>query len=268
MTTNTKKITVTDIQKKKNKEPIVAITAYDALFAKIFDEVADIILVGDSLNMSFNNKQDTLSIGINEMIYHTNAVCAGAKQALIITDMPFGSYTNEDMALKNAVEIFKKTKADAVKLEGGLRVANTIKRLCDEGISVCGHIGLMPQFVRFEGGYSVKGRDPKTAQNLINDARALEAAGVFAIVLEGVVSDVAQAVSKSVNVPIIGIGSGNQVDGQILVWSDMLGFFDKFKPKFVKRYLDGANLIKNAVQNYADEVKSRAFPNEEFEYKN
>lgn len=259
-----KKITTKHILSMKNREKIVMITAYDALFARLFDEYVDMILIGDSLNMSFNGKDDTVDISLEAMLYHTKAVVNGTKKALIVMDMPFGSVIDEKTALINSIRGYKESGADAVKIEGGIEKVPIIKTLCQNGIAVVGHIGLKPQMVRFEGGYSVK----KDTQKLINDAKALEEAGVFAIVLEATNSSVAKEVATSVNVPIIGIGSGVNVDGQVLVWSDMLGIFDKFKPKFVKRYLDGANLIKTAVKEYANEVKESKFPSKEYEYNN
>jgi len=262
-----KKLTINDIKNKKGIEPIVMITAYDALFAKIFDDYADIILVGDSLNMSFNMKESTLSADMNTMLYHTKAVCAGAKKTFILADMPFGSYTNEKQAIKNAMKFFKQTNADAVKLEVGMHQVNLVKRLCEEGINVTAHIGLKPQFFKFEGGYKIKGRSELEAKRLVEEALAFEQAGAFSILLEGTLSNVASEITRQVRVPVIGIGSGADVDGQVLVWSDMLGFFEDFKPKFVKRYLDGATLVRNGVQSYANEVKSKIFPSEEFSYK-
>ncbi|RLA72201.1 MAG: 3-methyl-2-oxobutanoate hydroxymethyltransferase [Epsilonproteobacteria bacterium] len=258
----TKKLTVSSIQKAKNVRPLTMITAYDALFANLFDPIADIILVGDSLNMSFAGKPDTLSATLEQMIYHTQAVCQGAPNSFIITDMPFGTYTSLDKALENAIKIFQESAADAVKIEGGETKAAIITHLVDNGIAVCGHIGLLPQSVRSEGGYKVKGRDEAQAQQLIIDAKAVEEAGAFCIVMEGVKAEVAAKVAQSISIPLIGIGAGNGVDGQVLVFSDMLGLFEEFTPKFVKKYLDGANLVKEAVQHYKNEVESRDFPAE------
>lgn len=261
-----KKLNINDIVHKKNQEKIVMITAYDALFARLFDEFADMILVGDSLNMSFKGEKDTISATVDEMIYHTKAVKKGAKNTFIVTDMPFGSTRNIKHTVKNAVKIYKQTNCDAIKLEGGKRVASHIKALCDEGISVVGHIGLMPQQVRLEGGYKIKGREENEFNKLLEDAFAICEAGVFCFVLEGTLSSVAAEISKQVPVPVIGIGSGVCVDGQVLVWSDMLGFFEEFKPKFVKQYLNGANLVKEAVGLYTNEVRNSLFPNENFQY--
>ncbi len=245
------------------KEKLTMITAYDALFAKMFDDIVDIILVGDSLNMSFFGESDTLSATLDQMIYHTKAVCNGAKKAYIICDMPFGTYHTPDIALENAIRIYKETKADAVKLEGGEEKADTIKLLSDNAIAVVGHIGLMPQFSRSEGGYKVKGKDENSRNKLLRDAKAIEEAGAVMLVIEGVKEDVAKEIVESVSIPTIGIGAGRHTKGQVLVWSDMLGFFDEFKPKFVRRYLDGAEIVKSAVRKYKDDVTSGKFPGEE-----
>ena len=261
-----KKVTLTKIAKMKGVEPITMVTAYDALFAKLFDGEVDMILVGDSLNMSFLGKEDTLSATMNQMIYHTQAVCNGASLPLIVLDMPFGSYTNEIDAVKNATRAYQETNAQAVKIEGGKERANIVKALSDNSIAVLGHIGLMPQFVRSDGGYKVRGKDKTDIENLIEDARALESAGAFAIVVEGVKSEAAKAITEAVTIPTIGIGAGLETDGQVLVWSDMFGFFEAFKPKFVKQYLDGATLIKENLNKYTSEVKNRQFPSDKFTY--
>ena len=245
------------------KEKLTMITAYDALFAKMFDDIADIILVGDSLNMSFFGENDTLTATLEQMIYHTKAVCNGAKKAYIICDMPFGSYSTPKKALENAIRIYKETKADAVKLEGGAEKAETVKLLSDNAIAVVGHIGLMPQFSRSEGGYKVKGKDEASKEKLLKDAKAIEEAGAVMLVIEGVKEDVAKEISESVSIPTIGIGAGRYTKGQVLVWSDMLGFFDEFKPKFVRRYLKGAEIVKEAVKKYVDDVNNGKFPSDE-----
>ncbi|MCQ2636389.1 3-methyl-2-oxobutanoate hydroxymethyltransferase [Helicobacter pylori] len=257
-----KKITLNHLQAKKNHEKIIAITAYDALFAQIFDPLVDVILVGDSLNMSFFNQNDTLSASVEMMLYHTKAVCAGAKTPFIITDMPFGSYKDEKTALKNAIRVYKETQASAIKLEGGKEKAKLVKTLTDEGVIVVGHIGLMPQFVRLDGGYKIKGKNEEQQKKLLEDALSLEEAGVGLLVLEGITTPIAQTITQKIKIPTIGIGSGKDCDGQILVWSDMLGFFDSFKPKFVREYLKGKELVQNAIQQYADDVKKGNFPNE------
>ncbi len=261
-----KKVTVSTIRKMKSIEPIAMVTAYDALFAKLFDGSVEIVLVGDSLNMSFGGKPDTLSANMDMMIYHTRAVCQGAKLPLVVFDMPFGSYSSREMALENATRVYRETDAQAVKIEGGEERADIVRTLTDNSIAVMGHIGLMPQFVRSEGGYKVKGKDADDIKALVEDARAIEEAGAFALVVEGVKSEAAKAVTEAVSIPTIGIGAGVETDGQVLVWSDMFGFFEDFKPKFVKEYMPGAKLIREALGQYVHEVKNRQFPDDEHTY--
>jgi len=261
-----KKVTLTTIAKMKGIEPITMVTAYDALFAKLFDGEVDMILVGDSLNMSFLGKEDTLSATMNQMIYHTQAVCNGASLPLIVLDMPFGSYTNEVDAVKNATRAYQETQAQAVKIEGGKERANIVKALTNNSIAVLGHIGLMPQFVRSDGGYKVRGKESTDIAKLIEDAKALESAGAFALVIEGVKSEAAKAITEAISIPTIGIGAGIHTDGQVLVWSDMFGFFEAFKPKFVKQYCQGSTLIKESLKEYTTEVKNKNFPTDEFTY--
>jgi len=257
-----KKMSISSIKKTKNVRPLVMITAYDALFARLFQESADIILVGDSLNMSFAGRSDTLSATMDQMLYHVNAVCRGAQNSFVICDMPFGTYADKETALKNSIRVFQESPADCVKIEGGEDKAEIIKHLTSNGIAVCGHIGLLPQSVRSEGGYKVKGRTQEEQLQLIKDARAVEEAGAFCMVIEGVVAEVASEVANSVAIPVVGIGAGANVDGQVLVFSDMLGLFEEFTPKFVKKYLDGATLVREALKSYSDEVQSREFPQE------
>ena len=274
-----KKVTIGTLSKMKGVEPITMITAYDALFAKLFNGSVEMILVGDSLNMSFLGKEDTLSATMEQMIYHTNAVCAGAKDSfvicdmpygaslpLIVLDMPFGTYTNEIDAVKNATRAYQETDAQAVKIEGGKNRAGIVKALTNNSIAVLGHIGLMPQFLRSDGGYKIRGKTREDIETLIEDAKALEEAGAFAIVVEGVKEEAGKAITKAVNIPTIGIGAGVYTDGQVLVWSDAFGFFEDFKPKFVKRYLNGATIIREALDEYIAEVKSGKFPTKEFTY--
>ena len=261
-----KKHTINSIKNQKGKEPLVMITAYDALFAKLIEPYADMILVGDSLNMSFLGEVDTLSVTLEQMIYHTKAVCNGAKNSFVVFDMPFGSFITKEDALKNSIKVFQQTYADAIKIEGGKDRAYIVEHLTKNGIAVVGHIGLLPQNVRSDGGYRVKGKEPKEIESLIEDAKAIEEAGAFCLVIEGVKSEAAKEITKSVNIPTIGIGAGIDTDGQVLVWSDMLGFFEDFKPKFVKRYLDGAKLVKEALKKFQQEVKSKKFPDEKHSY--
>ncbi|CAA6803206.1 MAG: 3-methyl-2-oxobutanoate hydroxymethyltransferase (EC [uncultured Sulfurovum sp.] len=261
-----KKVTLTTIAKMKGVEPITMVTAYDALFAKLFDGHVDMILVGDSLNMSFLGKDDTLSATMEQMIYHTQAVCNGASLPLIVLDMPFGSYTTAEDAVKNATRAYQETNAQAVKIEGGKERAHLVKALSQNSIAVLGHIGLMPQFLRSDGGYKIRGKDKTDIASLVEDAKALEAAGAFAVVVEGVKSEAAKAITDAITIPTIGIGAGLDCDGQVLVWSDMFGFFEAFKPKFVKQYFDGAKLVRENIDKYTSEVKNKEFPSEEFTY--
>ncbi|MCH5323460.1 MAG: 3-methyl-2-oxobutanoate hydroxymethyltransferase [Helicobacter sp.] len=254
------KITLSQIQKKKNQEKITMITAYDALFAKIFDGEVDMILVGDSLEMSFFGAKDTLGATLEQMIYHTQAVCNGAKKSLIVCDIPFGSNLDSQTMLQNATRIYKETEAQAIKIEGGREIAPTINLLNQKGIATLAHIGLKPQFARMEGGYKIQGKEEKQAQSLLQDALELQDAGAFCLLLEGIKAEVAETITQKVKIPTIGIGSGVGVDGQVLVWSDAFGFFEDFKPKFVRHYLKGANLIRDALKNYVQDVKTSKFP--------
>ena len=247
-----KSMTTTQILKKKGVEKITMLTAYDALMAKIFDGEVDMILVGDSLQMSFFGESDTLSATLEQMIYHTKAVCRGAKSSLIVCDMPFGSTTTPERTLQSAIQIYKETKAQAIKLEVGFEGLQSIQILVENGIAVMAHIGLKPQFVRSEGGYKVQGKTQESVESLIKLAKDIEQKGAFSILLEGVRAEAAKAITQSVGIPVIGIGSGADVDGQVLVWSDAFGFFEEFKPKFVRQYVK--------------DVKSGAFPNEQESY--
>ena len=260
------KITLKKLHKMKGEEKIVMITAYDALFASIFDPHVDMILVGDSLNMSFAGRPDTVSATLDQMIYHTRAVCSKTKRSFVLFDMPFGTYTNKEKALQSAVRVYQETEADAVKLEGGREKADVIRHLSDNAIAVFGHIGLRPQSARSEGGYAIKGKSEEEKAEIVENALVLEEAGAVALIIEGVKPDVAAEVTSRVSIPTIGIGAGDACDGQVLVWSDMLGFFDEFMPKFVKQYMKGGDMVREAVQKYAAEVKSGIFPDKEHSY--
>lgn len=264
--TTIQSITTAQILKKKGVEKITMLTAYDALMAKIFDGEVDMILVGDSLQMSFFGAQDTLSSTLDSMIYHTKAVCNGAKQSLIVCDMPFGSTATPYLALESAIRIYKETKAQAVKLEVGLEGLKSIEMLVGNGIAVMAHIGLKPQFVRSDGGYKVQGKRQEEIRDLINLAQQIEQSGAFSILLEGVKAETAKQITQSVKIPVIGIGAGVDVDGQVLVWSDAFGFFEEFKPKFVRQYFKGAELLRQSVRQYVQEVKSGDFPNQQESY--
>ncbi len=266
ITKDFEKQTISKIKNSKNIKKLTMITAYDALFANLFEQYVDMILVGDSLNMSFAGNKDTLSATLDQMIYHTNAVCNGAPNSFVILDMPFGSYINEDEALKNAVKVYNKTNAAAIKIEGGKDRAHIVKHLTQNSIAVVGHIGLMPQYVRSEGGYIVRGKTKEDIAELIEDAIAIQEAGAFCLVLEGVKTAAAVEITKAVDIPVIGIGAGAVTDGQVLVWSDMLGFFEDFKPKFVRHYLDGAAQVRSAVQQYVQNVQEGSFPSSNEQY--
>lgn len=261
------KITIGTLNKMKREgRKIIALTAYDSIFASLFDEQAHLLLIGDSLNMIVKGRSDTLGCTVDEVIYHTKAVARSTKNAFILADMPYGSYYNEEVALKNALKIMKKSGADAVKLELDESKLGLLKTLCDEGVPVVAHIGLKPQFVRFEGGYKIAGKSEEAAAHLLNMALKMQEAGAFALLLEGIKAAVATRITKEVSIPTIGIGSGNQTDGQILVYSDALGFYQDFAPKFVRKFLEGKALVTAAVGEYAKAVQEGSFPNEDESY--
>lgn len=268
-TNQQKKITVTEIiAMKKRGEKITSLTAYDFLFASILDEAGiEIVLVGDSGAMVFAGHDTTLPITLDEMIYHTRAVRRGVKRALLVTDMPFLSYQiSPEEALRNAGRCLKEGGAEAVKLEGGERVVEAIRRMVDTGIPVMGHLGLTPQSVNAFGGYGLQGASAKAAEILLKDAKLLEQAGVFAIVLEKIPAQLAKQVSESIAVPTIGIAAGPHCDGQVLVTHDMLGLYEKFRLKFVRRYAEVGATIRNAAESYARDVKSGSFPSADESY--
>lgn len=260
------KTTISSLQKLKGREKITSITAYDALFASIFDGEVDFILVGDSLSMSFGGNDDTIPLSLDSMIYHTKAVSKVVKQSLLIADMPFGSYNTNKSALKSATRLYKEGGADAVKIEVNESKIDMVKILSDNGIATMAHIGLMPQFYRFEGGYKIKGKSQEQKDSMLELALKLQDAGAFGLLIEGTKSDIAKDITQNLKIPTIGIGSGSDTDGQILVWSDAFGFFDEFKPKFVRRYLNGKELIKDAVRQYVTDIKTLQFPNEDESY--
>jgi 3-methyl-2-oxobutanoate hydroxymethyltransferase len=262
-----KKITVSHLKKMKlEKEKITCLTGYDYTSAIMLDRAGiDLILVGDSLGMVVNGYENTLEVTLEEIIYHTKAVKRGIKRAFLTADMPFGTYhISRKQAVENCVRVIKETGAEAVKLEGGKEIASLVKKITNAGINVMGHIGLMPQYVHQMGGYKIQGKNG--SDKLIEDALALQDAGVFAIVLEGVIADVAEKITDSVDVPTIGIGAGIGCDGQILVYHDVLGLFDKFVPKFVKQYANLKPEIEKAVKNYIDDVKNKRFPEEKHSF--
>lgn len=247
---------------KQAGKKIVAVTAYDALFGRLVDEAGvDCALVGDSLNQVLAGEPSTLSATVDQMIYHGRAVRRGVTHALLVVDMPFLSYqvTRED-ALRNCGRVMKESGAQAVKLEGGVAVAETVRALVEIGIPVMGHVGLTPQSVHALGGYRVQGREEESARRLAADVEALEQAGCFAVVLELVPAAVAGGISKARAIPTIGIGAGPDCDGQVLVLHDLLGLNDRFTPKFLKRYAAMADEVRGAVGRFADEVRRAAYP--------
>ena len=264
-----KNTSVTFKESKKNGEKLTMLTAYDYTTAKLLDESGvDSILVGDSLGMVVLGYDDTLSVTMEDMIHHSAAVARGAKNALVITDMPFMSYqTSVYDAVVNAGRLVKEGKAQAVKLEGGIEFCEHIKAIVKASIPVCAHIGLTPQSINAFGGFKVQGKGKQEAQRLLDEARAVEEAGAFAIVLECVPAKLAKKISESISIPTIGIGAGAGCDGQVLVYQDMLAMYSDFKPKFVKQYAQIGSVMKDAFRQYIDEVKSGAFPSEEHTFK-
>ena len=253
---------------KERGERIVCLTCYDALFARLLDESgADILLVGDSVNEVLAGAESTLSATLEQMIYHTRIVRRGTSRALVVCDLPFLSYQiSREEAIRNAGRAMAETGCHAVKLEGGKPMAQTVRALVDVGIPVMGHLGLTPQSVHALGGHRVQGRDEKTAERLKEDAKALEDAGAFAIVLELVPAPLASQITKSLTIPTIGIGAGPACDGQVLVLHDMLGLNDKFAAKFVKRYAALAEDVREAVRLYAAEVREGRYPGPEHSF--
>ncbi len=260
------KITAPDIiAMKRRGEKIACLTAYDHLMAKHLSESnIDLILVGDSVGMVFSGYKNTIPVTVDDIIYHTRAVARGNERALVVADMPFMSYqVNLEEAIENAGRCIKEGRAEAVKFEGGSWLAETISYLVKIGIPVMGHLGLTPQSVNTIGGYRVQAREEEEAEELLTDAIKLEEAGAFSIVLEMVPSEVAKTVTERLSIPTIGIGAGLHCDGQILVTHDLLGIYDHFKPKFVRRYAHMAPEMKEAYARFIKDVKSNLFPSEE-----
>lgn len=256
------------IEAKQKKEKITMLTAYDYSMAKILDESGiEAILVGDSLGMVVGGAESTLEVTMEDMIYHCRAVTKGVKNAMVIGDMPFLSYhISIEETIRNAGRIIQEGKAQAVKLEGGIEMVDKIKAILGAQIPVMGHIGLTPQSVNVIGGFKVQGKKVEQAKRLIEDAKALEQAGVFAIVLEAIPMDLAKIITESIQVPTIGIGAGMHCDGQILVTNDILGLYSDFTPKFVKQYANLSETIRGAIQEYTMDVKNTAFPEEKHSF--
>jgi 3-methyl-2-oxobutanoate hydroxymethyltransferase len=266
----TQKLSILDLQQKKEAgQPITMMTAYDYPSASIVDEAGiDIVLVGDSLAMTVLGHQSTVSITMDEMLHHCRAVARGAQRALLVGDMPFMSYQiSSTEAIRNAGRFIKEAGMDTVKLEGGGEMVKTVRAIVNAGVPVMGHLGLTPQTATQLGGYKVQAKTAEASQRLLDDALALQDAGCFAIVLEAVPMLVAETVSKKLEIPTIGIGAGVGCDGQVLVYNDMLGLFDRFTPKFVKQYANLRPQILSALQSYREEVELRTFPTETHSFK-
>jgi 3-methyl-2-oxobutanoate hydroxymethyltransferase len=257
------RITVNNIREMKSKsEKIVMLTAYDYSTARLVDEAGiPLILVGDSLGMVVLGYESTIPVTMDEMLHHTRAVVRGTKQAMVIGDMPFMTYhISVEEALRNAARFIQEAGAQAVKLEGGVTVAEKVRRIVDCGIPVMGHIGLTPQSIHQFGGFKMQGKTPEAAANLLEDAKALEQAGAFAIVLETIPAQLGQLITDKTAIPTVGIGAGPGCDGQVQVINDILGSFSDFAPKHAKQYVKLTDIISKAVTQYRDEVKSGRFP--------
>jgi len=260
--------TKTLVEMKKNGEKIAMLTAYDYTMAKIVDSAGvDIILVGDSASNVMAGHETTLPITLDQMIYHASSVVRAIERSLVVVDLPFGSYQgNSRSALDSAIQIMKQSGGHAVKLEGGSEISESISRILTAGIPVMGHLGLTPQSIYKFGTYSVRAKEEEEAEKLKEDALLLEQLGCFGLVLEKVPAKLAKEVAESVSIPVIGIGAGNGVDGQVLVTHDMLGMTHEFNPRFLRRYLDLYSEMTGAFKNYIKDVKSRDFPNESEQY--
>ena len=263
------KVTVPEIRKMKQKgEKITALTAYDYSFSRILDEAGvDILLVGDSLGSVIQGRENTLPVTLGEVIYHTRAVVRGRERALVVADMPFLSFQiSVEEAKRNAGKIIQEAGAEAVKLEGGVEMLETIEAIVKIGIPVMGHVGLTPQSLHRFGGYKVQGKEKDQREKIVQDALAVEEGGAFSVVLESIPLDLAQEITRRLSIPTIGIGAGMHCDGQVLVVHDMLGLFDMYTPKFVKRYADLKSVMSEAVRNYNAEVREGKFPDEEHSF--
>lgn len=261
-----RRLTAVDIAKRKGGTPIVSLTAYHAHTARLVDRHADFMLVGDSLGMVMHGMDTTIPVTLDMMIMHGRAVVRGSEQALVVIDMPFGSYEADPKeAFASCSRVMKETGCGAIKLEGGTHMAPTVRYLVDRGIPVLAHVGLTPQSVNTMGGFKVQGKDEAGWDQVLEDAKAVDEAGAFAVVLEGMIEPLAARITKEISIPTIGIGASNACDGQILVLEDMLGLSPRV-PKFVKTYANLGDMIDGAVAEYATEVRTRAFPAEDHVY--
>lgn len=256
------------VEMKVNGEKISMLTAYDYTMAKIVDGAGiDVILVGDSASNVMAGHETTLPITLNEMIYHASSVVRAVERSLVVVDLPFGSYQSDPKeALRSAIRIMKESGAHSIKVEGGAKIKDSIKRILNAGIPVMGHLGLTPQSIYKFGTYTVRAKEDEEAEQLLKDAMLLEKLGCFALVLEKVPASLAEKVAKSISIPVIGIGAGNGVDGQVLVTHDMLGMTQEFHPRFLRRYLDLHKEMNSAIRNYISDVKNHLFPNEKEQY--
>lgn len=264
-----KRITVKSlVEMKANGEKISMLTAYDYTMAKIVDGAGiDVILVGDSASNVMSGHETTLPITLNEMIYHASSVVRAVERSLVVVDLPFGTYQgNSKNALDSAIRIMKESGGHAVKLEGGSEISESVSRILTAGIPVMGHLGLTPQSIYKFGTYTVRAKEEEEAKKLMEDAKLLEQLGCFAIVLEKVPAKLAEKVAQSISIPVIGIGAGGGVDGQVLVTHDMLGMTHEFNPRFLRRYLDLFSDMTGAFKQYVEDVKSRDFPNDKEQY--
>jgi 3-methyl-2-oxobutanoate hydroxymethyltransferase len=263
------KVTVPEIRKMKERgEKITALTAYDYSFARILDQAGiDILLVGDSLGSVIQGQENTLSVTLDDMIYHTKAVARGRQRALLVADMPFLSFqVSAEEAKRNAGRFVQEAGAEAVKLEGGMRILKTVEALVQTGIPVMGHVGLTPQSIHQFGGYKVQGKEEGAREAILQDALGLESAGAFAVVLEGIPMNLAGEITERLSIPTIGIGAGVNCDGQVLVVHDMLGMFDMYTPKFVKKYADLKTVMTGAVEKFIAEVRKQKFPDKQHSF--
>ena len=266
---NPSRVTIKVLEQMKNEgEKISMLTAYDFSFAKIIDEAGiDVILVGDSASNVMAGHETTLPITLDQMVYHASSVIRAVKRALVVVDLPFGTYqADSKVALKSAIRIMKESGAHAVKLEGGHLAKESIERIIKAGIPVMGHLGLTPQSIYKFGTYTVRAKDENEAKMLIDDSKMLENIGCFSIVLEKIPNELAKKVASNLKLPIIGIGAGSDVDGQVLVSHDMLGMNKNFSPRFLRRYLDLDSIVSDAVKKYSSDIKSGNFPNKEEQY--
>ena len=264
-----KRVTVKSLQEMKlDGEKISMLTSYDYTTAGIVDKSGiDVILVGDSASNIMAGHETTLPITLDQMIYHASSVIRAVERALVVVDLPFGTYQSDSQAaLESAIRIMKESGSHAVKLEGGKEIKDSIKRIIKAGIPVMGHLGLTPQSIYRFGTYTVRAKEEKEANQLISDAKLLEKIGCFAIVLEKIPSDLAKKVAKEVNIPIIGIGAGNKVDGQVLVLHDLIGMTKEFNPRFLRRYMNLHDEMINAISSFSSDIKNGDFPNENEQY--